>query len=236
MGKRIIPQRRGRGSKRYTTPGHRFKGIAKHKHLARGTFTGKIIDIVHCAAHTAPLAQIEYNDGELALMIMPEGLRVGDIITVGGSNNQSGNTLALKDIPEGAMIFNIECQPGDGGRLCRSSGTFAKVLSHVNEQTTIQLPSKKQKTFNSGCRATIGVVAGGGRPDKPFMKAGNRYYKMKAKNRLWPIVSGSKMNAVDHPYGNSRSLRKSKAKPVSRNAPPGRKVGMIAARHTGRNK
>ena len=59
---------------------------------------------------------------------------------------------------------------------------------------------------------------------------------MKAKNKLWPKVSGGSMNAVDHPFGNKRSSRKSKAKPTSRNAPPGRKVGMVGAKQTGRRK
>jgi large subunit ribosomal protein L2 len=80
------------------------------------------------------------------------------------------------------------------------------------------------------------VVAGGGRTEKPFMRAGTRFFKMKAKNKLWPKIGGSAQNAVDHPFGNKRTSRKSKARPMSRNAPPGRKVGMIAARRTGRKK
>ncbi len=237
MGKRIIPQRRGRGNKRYQAPSHNYKGFAKHKSPKGGQFSGEIVDIIHCAGHSAPLAQIQYEDGELCLMIMPEGLRVGDSVVVGGDVEQiHGNTTALGKLPEGSGVFNIEGVPGDGGKFCRASGTFAKVVNHNNGKTTIQLPSKKQKTFNSSCRATVGVVAGGGRTEKPIMKAGNMHYKMKAKNKLYPIVSGGAMNAVDHPFGNGRSSRKSKAKPVSRHAPPGRKVGMIAAKHTGRNK
>lgn len=236
MGKRIIPQRRGAGSKRYRSPSHRFKGAAKHKSVSVGSINGKIIDIIHCAGHTAPLAKITYDDGEESLTIMPEGLKVGDIITVGTGSFTTGNTFQLKNIPEGSIVYNIESMPGDGGKFCRASGTYGRIVSHTNDQTVIQLPSKKNKTFNSVCRATIGTVAGSGRLEKPLMKAGNKYHKFHARNKVYPIVSGSAMNAVDHPFGNSRSLRKSKAKPVSRNAPAGRKVGMIAARHTGRNK
>jgi len=134
------------------------------------------------------------------------------------------------------MIFNIESIPGDGGKFVRSSGTFAKVVSQMKDTVIVQLPSKKRKEFHPKCRASIGVVAGGGRPEKPLLKAGNSFFKMKAKNKLWPKVSGSAMNAVDHPFGNKRTSRKSKAKPISRNAPPGRKVGMVAARRTGRKK
>ena len=82
----------------------------------------------------------------------------------------------------------------------------------------------------------MGIIAGGGRLEKPLLRAGTKFYKMKAKNKLWPKVSGNAMNAVDHPHGNKRSQRKSKAKPVSRHAPPGRKVGAVAARRTGRKK
>ena len=96
------------------------------------------------------------------------------------------------------------------------------------------MPSKKQKQFNPRCRATIGVVAGSGRVEKPFLKAGTKFFKMKAKNKLWPKTSGGAMNAVDHPFGNKRTSRKSKARPAPRDAPPGRKVGMIRPRRTGR--
>ena len=124
--------------------------------------------------------------------------------------------------------------PGDGGKFVRSSGTFARVLTKTKDSIVIELPSKKQRSFSPECRACVGMVAGGGRLDKPLLKAGVDYYKMKAKNKLWPSISGSAQNAVDHPFGNSRSSRKSKARPVPRNAPPGRKVGMLRPRRTGR--
>ena len=74
------------------------------------------------------------------------------------------------------------------------------------------------------------------RLDKPFLTAGRKFFKMKATNKLWPRSSGAKMNAVDHPFGNKRSSRKSKARVAPKNAPPGRKAGMIRARRTGRKK
>ena len=88
----------------------------------------------------------------------------------------------------------------------------------------VQLPSKKKKTFHPDCRASIGIIAAGGKKEKPFLKAGKRFFAMKAKNKLWPKMSGSAQNAVDHPFGNKRSSRKSKARPAPRNAPPGRKL------------
>ncbi len=235
MGKNLIQQARGKGGPTYRAPSFRYKGKAKHK-IAE-IKEGVVIDLVSCQGHSAPLAQVKYSDGETGLMIAPEGLRVGQIVISGqDAEAASGNTLPLNRIPEGAVIYNIEGQPGDGGKFVRASGTFAKLVTKLKDSVVVQLPSKKKKQFHPDCRASIGVVAGGGRTDKPLLRAGNAYYKYKAKNKLWPVVSGSAMNAVDHPFGNARSSRKSKAKPISRNAPPGRKVGMIAAKRTGRKK
>jgi large subunit ribosomal protein L2 len=142
----------------------------------------------------------------------------------------------IKDLPEGTLIYNIESKPGDGGKFCRASGAAAKIMSKTDNEVTIIFPSKKKKTLVGSCRATIGVVAGGGRTEKPLVKAGTAHHKYKAKNKLYPIVSGGAMNAVDHPFGNKRSSRKSKAKPVPKNAPPGRKVGMIRPSRSGRKK
>ena len=235
MGKRLIQQARGTGGPTYRAPSFRYKGRAQHKGLTQGSVDGVIIDFITCQGHSSPLAQVQYNDGEPVLMLAPEGLRVGDVITYGGSV-EVGNSLSLKDIPEGTAIHNIEQQPGDGGKFCRASGTFARVLAKNQDKITVQLPSKKQKIFHGSCRATIGILAAGGRKEKPFVKAGKRYHAMRAKNKLYPDISGGAQNAVDHPFGNSRSSRKSKATPTSWNAPPGRKVGMISARRTGRKK
>ena len=153
-----------------------------------------------------------------------------------GIELKPGNILPLKDIPEGTLIHNIESKPGDGGKFVRTSGAYARVASKLRTKVVISLPSKKQKEFDLRCRASIGIVAGGGRTEKPFLKAGNRYYKMKAKNKLYPIISGCSQNAVDHPFGNARSQRKSKAKPIPKNAPPGRKVGAVGSRRTGRKR
>ncbi len=237
MGKRLIQQARGKGGPTYRAPSFRYKGEARYAPISNDTYGGTILDILSCAGHSAPLAYVEYDNGDATLVMVAEQMKVGDDIQIGSEAEVTlGNVLPLDNIPEGTLIFNIESVPGDGGKFVRSSGTFARVLSHMKDGTIIQLPSKKKKTFHSNCRATIGVIAGGGRKDKPVLKAGNKFHAMKAKNKLWPKISGNAQNACDHPFGNSRSQRKSKARPVPKNAPPGRKVGMLRARHTGRNK
>ena len=97
------------------------------------------------------------------------------------------------------------------------------------------MPSKKEKKFNSKCRAIVGVIAGHGRLDKPIIKAGKRFHIKKAKSKLWPRTSAVKMNAIDHPFGSGRA-KNPKSKIAKRNAPPGRKVGLLRPRRTGKRK
>lgn len=233
MGKNLIQQARGKGGPVYRALGFRFKGAASVK-IAE---SAKVVDLIRCRAHSAPLAYVHYDDDSFGYMIAPEGLKVGSVLTIGDkAQPKTGNTLPLSNIPEGAVIFNIEHAPGDGGKFVRGSGLSARVVTKTADKIIVELPSKARKSFNPKCRATLGIIAGGGRTDKPFLKAGKKKLKIQQKHKYWPIVSGSAMNAVDHPFGNKRSSRKSKAKPVPRGAPPGRKVGMLYARRSGRKK
>ena len=94
-----------------------------------------------------------------------------------------GNVLPLSQCPEGTIICNVEEKIGDRGALARTSGNYAAIIGHSPEdnKTRIRLPSGAKKTVPGGARATIGVVAGGGRTDKPVLKAGRAYHKYKAK-------------------------------------------------------
>jgi large subunit ribosomal protein L2 len=238
MGKNLIQQKRGKGGPTYLAKSHRYRGAVHNLSLKEGTTAGVVKDLVDCPGHSAPLAEIEFGK-ETILVVAPEGMRVGDTVQNGDSAEVSlGNTLPLKNIPEGTVVYNVESSPGDGGKFVRSSGTFARVLSHQPDGTVVMLPSKKEKTFQPECRATIGIVAGGGRPEKPFLKAGRKYHAMRAKNLRYPHVCGQSMNAVNHPHGGSRSSKKNtpSSYSVSRHAPPGRKAGMLHPRRTGRKK
>lgn len=232
MGKTITSVKRGKGSPTYTKPSHRFKGASQVLNRQEA----QVIDIITSQAHSAPVLVLQYEDNSNSLMVAPEGLRVGDTIQIDGTELKNGNFMKLKDVAIGVDLFNIERVPGDGGKFVRSSGASAKVVAKTKKGITVKLPSKKLKTFHPDCRATIGVVAGGGRKEKPFFKAGRKFHAMKAKNVYWPITSATSMNAADHPFGNTRSLRKAKSRPAPANAPPGRKVGAIRPRKTGRGK
>lgn len=236
MGKNLIQQKRGKGSPTYRAPSFRYIGRVKHRSFpTEEAAKGIVMDIVNSAGHSAPIARVMYENKEEALMIAPQNIKTGDIIETGiNAALKEGNTLPLSKIPEGTLIYNIESNPGDGGRFCRSSGTSARVLSKVDNNVTIMLPSKKQRVFNVNCRATIGIIAGGGRTEKPLLKAGNMFFKKRAKNKLYPRVAALAMNAVDHPYGGTRSSKKGKVTIARRFAPPGAKVGLLRPRRTGR--
>ena len=234
MGKNLTQQARGRGGPSFTAPSFRYLGEVRVKH---GVNAAEVLDIVKSQGQLAPILQVKYNDGTVGLMIAPEGIRTGQVLKFGeGANAELGNTLHLKDVPEGTLVFNIEGIPGDGGKYCRTSGTFGKVLSKSDKAVSILLPSKTIKEFNLNCRATLGIVAAAGRKEKPFLKAGTMAHYRNARKKRYPRMSGSAQNAVDHPFGNKRSSRKSKARPVPKNAPAGRKVGYLRPKQTGPSK
>lgn len=239
MGKRLLVQRRGRGGSNFRAPSHKRKGEVKHRSTKKSeeVIHGIIKELTHDPGRGAPLARIKFEDGKEQLVLVPEGISLGQRIEYGpGASLNLGNTLPLREIPEGTPVFNLEGVPGDGGKFVRSSGAYATILSHSADKTMIRLPSNKIKAFNPTCRATIGVVAGGGRTDKPFIKAGNVYHLSKAKSWKWPKVRGVAMNAASHPHGGGSHQHVGGPSTVSRNAPPGQKVGLIAARRAGRKK
>jgi large subunit ribosomal protein L2 len=243
MGKRIIQQRRGRGTATYRAHSFRYAGkLSYNTYNKDGVASGLIIDIIHSKGHSAPLLKVKYDNGKEALLPAFEGAFIGQKITVNQKEDiskeeiEKGNAYLLKNIPEGTSIYNIELTPGDSGRLVKAGGSFATVVSHNKGYTKILLPSKKDKLVNSNCRAFVGEIGGAGRHEKPFMKAGTKAMEKAKKNKLYPVVSGVAMSAFDHPHGSTRSLRKGRPTIAPHNAPPGRKVGMLRPRHTGRNK
>eukprot|EP01104_Vermistella_antarctica_P021580 TRINITY_DN985_c1_g1_i2.p2 TRINITY_DN985_c1_g1~~TRINITY_DN985_c1_g1_i2.p2 ORF type:complete len:188 (+),score=42.18 TRINITY_DN985_c1_g1_i2:641-1204(+) len=147
-----------------------------------------------------------------------------------------GNVLPLSSMPEGTVICNVESKQGDRGTLARASGNYAIVVTHNldTNKTRIKLPSGNKKTVPSTARAMIGIVAGGGRIDKPLLKAGRAYHKYRVKRNSWPVVRGVAMNPVEHPHGGGNHQHVGHATTISRGAVPGQKVGLIAARRTGR--
>ncbi len=235
MGKRIISQRRGAGTPRFTAPSHRYAGTISSKRVMDNKFhVGKVVELVHSTGHSAPLMRVQYDDGETVLLPAFDRVAIGDLISIGpGAEIKDGTTLPLTAIPEGTLIYNIESTPGDGGKFVRSAGNFARLLTKTGDKVTVQLPSKKEHIFSNQCRATIGTISGAGRKEKPFMKAGNKFHAKRAKGKLYPVVSAVAMNAMEHPFGSGRGRHMGKPSIAPRHAPPGRKVGQVRARRTG---
>jgi len=238
MGKRILVQRRGRGSPTFRASTHKRIAPARYPPLDggwSGILKGLVRALLHDPGRGTPLALVELEDGREFYIPAVEGVYEGQIIEFGpGASNVIGNIAPLGSIPEGTLVCNVELRPGDGGKLARSSGAYAMVIAHTHEGTMVKLPSGRTKLLKDACRATIGVVAGGGRIEKPFLKAGKKFYWMRAKGHKYPRVRGVAMNACSHPFGGGRHQHPGKPTTVSRHAPPGRKVGHIAARMTGR--
>lgn len=196
---------------------------------------GQVVDLVHERGRDAPLAKVRFDDGSSSYVPAILGTKVGSKIQFGlKSGILPGNVISIQNIPDGTIVSNIEKHFGDGGTIVKSAGTSATVFSHSSEGVKIKLPSGKFTTLNPKNRAMIGTLAGGGAGDRPFMRAGNAWRRKRSKGQKYPIVRGVAQAAYVHPHGGGRHQHVGKSSTVSRNAPPGRKVGSIAARKTGR--
>jgi len=240
MGKKLIQQKLGKGSPSYRRPSSRCKADVEYRRLDElertGKLMGQVTGFVDDPARNALLMEVKFDNNERGVLIAPEGTAIGDMIEVGsGAEVRAGNVLPLEAIPDGMPVYNIEITPGDGGKLVRTSGTVAFIVSHEAGVVTVRLPSKKLKALDGRCRAEIGVICGGGRLEKPFLKAGKKFHAMGAMNRRWPNVRGVAMNPYNHPFG-GKEHHKGRPSTVSRSTPPGRKVGHLAARRTGRRR
>ncbi|MGC8629106.1 MAG: 50S ribosomal protein L2 [Candidatus Micrarchaeia archaeon] len=236
MGKRLRQQRRGKGSNAYTKPPKSGKIAALLPNRNVDLLEGEVLEFVDNPLHSAPIMHVKYADNSESYLIAPEGIYVGSRLQEGKNASLAlGNVLPLANIPDGIFVCNVELRLGDGGKLARSAGSYATIISHTGDTVTLMLPSKRTVEVSKECRAEIGVAAGGGAITEPILKAGKHHYMMHAVNAKWPVNRGVKMNPVDHPFG-GKQHHKGYSSMTSRNAPPGAKVGNIAARRVGRKK
>jgi len=231
MGKRIIQQRRGRGTNTYRVKNSASIFAAHYPYNMEGEW--EVVNLVSCGGYSAPLAKIMNKQGAIFYNIAANHLYVGQKVTFGGTNY--GDVIRLEDAANGAEVFNIEHNPSDGGKFARTGGNAAIVLGKEGNMVKVFLPSRQEKMFEGACRATLGRAAGQGRLEKPILKAGTMFYIKKSKSKLWPRTSAVKMNKIDHPFGSGRGKR-IKSKIAKRNAPAGKKVGLLRPRRTGRKK
>lgn len=235
MGKTIISQARGRGSLTYRVRKKAFIYRIGYPKVAEGE--AQIIKLLHSGGHSAPVAKVLLNN-EVFYNLSANGMYQGQMVGL-GKDMGVGSIVKLKDIPTKTPIYNIESRPNDGGKFIRTAGSSAMITKKEEGFVYVLMPSKKEKIFNDNCRATIGVIGGGGKSEKPIFKAGRMHYIARAKNKMWPRTSAVKVNAIDHPFGSGRGKNLTHGglgKIPKRNAPPGALVGSIRAKRTGRRK
>jgi large subunit ribosomal protein L2 len=231
MGKRIIQQARGHGSSTYRVKPTAFVYKIQYPRVLEGE--GTVVKLLNSSAHSAPLAKIVYSRGSFYIPAF-NGMVEGQKISF-NEGVQPGNILPLEKIPVKTQVYCIEARPGDGGKFIKAGGNAATVTRIIGNKILVMLPSKKEKSFNGKCRAVIGQIAGHGRLEKPIIKAGKNYYIKKSRNKFWPRTSAVKVNVIDHPFGSGRG-KNIKSKIAKRNAPAGKRVGLIRPRRTGKKK
>lgn len=244
MGRVIRAQRKG-GSHVFASHTHHRKGAAKLRVLdyseRNGYVKGVVKDIIHDPGRGASLAVVSFRNPyrfkkDKVLLVATEGTYTGQFIYAGRKAKLTvGNILPLSACPEGTVVCNLEQSPGDRGKIAKASGEYCTIKIHDKDAgtTTLSLPSGNKKVVSSSARCAIGNVSGGGRLDKPLLKAGAAYHKYRVKRNCWPKVRGVAMNPVEHPHGGGNHQHIGHSSTVRRDCPAGKKVGLIAARRTG---
>ncbi len=156
-----------------------------------------VIGIEYDPNRSANIALIQYEDGEKAYILAPQGLTDGDkVISGNAADIKSGNCMPIDSIPVGTLIHNIELNPGQGGKLVRTAGQSAQLMAKEGKYATLRLPSGEMRKVLSKCRATVGVIGNSEHENVKIGKAGRK------RHMGWrPEVRGSVMNPVDHPHG-----------------------------------
>lgn len=192
----------GRNSKgqltmRYKGGGHKQRYRVIDFKRNKFDVPGKVASVEYDPNRTSFIALIQYPDGEKRYILSPAGLKVGQTV-VSGKNvaPEVGNTLPLAEIPLGAIIHNIELQPGKGGTIVRSAGTSAQLLAREERYAVIKLPSSETRKILLTCVATIGSVSNGDHNLQSYGKAGRKRW-LGRRPRTRPVA----MNPVDHPMG-----------------------------------
>lgn len=172
---------------------------------------GRVASIEYDPNRSARIALINYLDGEKRYILAPIGLKVGDSVVAGPKADiKPGNSLKLKDIPDGTVIHNIELEPGRGGVMVRSAGTSAQLMAKEGKYAFVRMPSSELRLVLLECGATIGQVGNEVHENIVCGKAGRNRWKGRR-----PKVRGVVMNPVDHPMGGGEGRSKSNTHPVS---------------------
>jgi len=197
-----LVRRAGRNSQGKLTVRHQGSG---HKRLYRvidwkrdkAGVPGRIATVEYDPNRSARIGLLHYADGEKRYMLLPHGLKVGDVVVAGpDAEARIGNALPLANIPLGTTIHNIELVPGKGGQIVRSAGVSAQLLAKEGEFATVRLPSGEMRRVPMKCMATVGQVSNLDHENQNLGKAGRARHMGQR-----PEVRGVVMNPRDHPHG-----------------------------------
>jgi large subunit ribosomal protein L2 len=186
---RITSRHRGGGAKR------KYR-VIDFKRTKDGV-PAKVASIEYDPNRTAHIALLHYADGEKRYILAPNRLRVGMTVMSGDMADITvGNALALRRIPTGTIVHNVELIPGRGGQMGRSAGVEIQLVAKEGERATLRLPSGEMRQVPVDCRASIGAIGNSDHQNIDVGKAGRSRHKGKR-----PQTRGTAMNPVDHPHG-----------------------------------
>ncbi len=199
---RFVKRRGGRGYLGRITIRHRGGGAKRlYRILDFGqdkiNMPAKVVALEYDPFRTAFIALLEYLDKDKRYVLASQDLKVGDeVLIAAAAEIKIGNRLKLKNIPVGTQVFNVELQPGKGGKIARSAGNTIKILAHEGGETHLVMPSSEVRKVSSECFATIGTASHQEHMFEELGKAGTHRWK-----GVRPTVRGTAMNPPDHPHG-----------------------------------
>jgi large subunit ribosomal protein L2 len=202
----------GKMTMRYIGGGHKKKYRIVDFRRDKVGVAAEVKTVEYDPNRSAFISLVEYTDGEKRYIICPNGLKVGTKINSGvGSTPDLGNTLPLSEIPLGSIIHNIEMAPGQGGKICRSAGSYAQLAARDGKYVVVKLPSGETRMILGTCSATIGSVSNPDHSLEVKGKAGRSRW-LGRRPRTRPVA----LNPVDHPMGGGEGRSKG-GQPRSRN-------------------
>lgn len=201
----------GRKTARHRGGGHKQRYRIVDFRRNKDGIPAKVASIEYDPNRNCRIALLHYNDGEKAYILAPKDVAVGDTVQNGhGAEIRPGNALALRYIPVGTTVHNVELKPGGGGKMARSAGTSVQLVAKEGDFATLRLPSTEMRRVPIDCRGTVGEV---GNSEYELIKIG------KAGRNRWkgvrPQTRGVAMNPVDHPHGGGEGKTSGGRHPVS---------------------
>ncbi len=212
-----LPAHAGRNNYGRITSRHKEAGAKKLYRIIdfkRNKFgiEGKVATVEYDPYRNCRICLINYVDGEKRYILQPKGLKVGDTVlsAEAGLDIKPGNAMKLKNIPVGTLVHNIEMNPGQGGKLARSAGSYAQIMGRDGKYVSLRLPSGEMRYILGECMATVGTIGNEDYANIVIGKAGRNRHR-----GIRPQTRGSAMNPIDHPHGGGEGKTNSGRHPVS---------------------